>query len=192
MMWRMWTLFETHGKIFGWVKLKMRWKKKKWLQGSDGGPLLSKGAKSYSNRSSFHQGSLYYQPKKGSIVGEIPQNYPYLIHLHCLIPPKIVGNWMTPSFRTLELSLFVSPFHRQAANMPRWWNYVKIQVVEVMGCSEGHCLVLFNNNRFLASQNMNLLVFGCHQLMACQSLKTSYFRVKYVLIIYPFKGLFGC
>lgn len=89
MMWRMWTLFETHGKIFGWVKLKMRWKKKKWLQSSDGGPLLSKGAKSYSNRSSFHQGSLYYQPKKGSIVGEIPQNYPYLIHLHCLIPPKL-------------------------------------------------------------------------------------------------------
>ena len=65
--------------------------------GSDGGPLLSKAADKFLSTNlelfqsfKFPPGVMKInQPKKGSIVGEIPQNDPYLIHLHCLIPPKL-------------------------------------------------------------------------------------------------------
>lgn len=51
----------------------------------------------------FPQGSLYYQPKQGTMKGEILQNY--LIHLHCLIPWSLYGSrvegltWSIGSFQ---------------------------------------------------------------------------------------------
>ena len=38
------------------------------------------------------QGSLYYQPKQCTIIGEIPQNY----HTFALLDPSKMGNLMTP------------------------------------------------------------------------------------------------
>ena len=38
------------------------------------------------------QGSLYYQAKQGTIIGEIPQNYPTF----ALFDPPKIGNLMTP------------------------------------------------------------------------------------------------
>ena len=52
------------------------------------------------------QGSLYYQSKQGTIIGEIHQNYP----MFALFDPPKIGNLMPPVWLTLVFQSYLLRF----------------------------------------------------------------------------------